>query len=81
MSIVAHPLQRSEWLDLRQTEHEFPVSRRTLWSWISDGRLPAYKPFRKILIKRADIEQLLESTRIRADLDRLVEETLSELSK
>lgn len=68
-----------EWLDLKQAESEFPVSKRTLWAWISSGRLPAYQPFRKTLVKRADLEKLLESTRIGADLDRIANEAVAEV--
>jgi excisionase family DNA binding protein len=78
---MKNPMHTSQqdWLDLKQVEREFPVSKRTIWTWISSGRLPAYKPFRKTLVKRADLDHLFESTRIGADLDAIVDETLREL--
>lgn len=72
---------RPDWLDLKQIEREFPVSKRSLWVWISSGKLPAYRPFRKVLVKRSDLEKLLEATRVGADLEKLIDETLGELGK
>jgi excisionase family DNA binding protein len=58
----------SEWLDLSQADREGPFSKRTLWALIAAGRLPAYQPSpRKTLIKREDLNALIESTRISAD--------------
>jgi excisionase family DNA binding protein len=78
MNTATHT-QQTEWLDLKQAEREFPLSRRTLWTWISSGRLPAYKPFRKTLVKRSDLVRMLESTRIGVDLGKLVDETVAEV--
>ena len=71
--------KQSEWLDLTQAETEYPVSRRSLWHFIAQERLPAYRPFRKVLIKRADLESLIESTRIGADLDKIADEAVREV--
>jgi excisionase family DNA binding protein len=71
---------QSEWIDLKQAEREFPLSRRTLWSWISSGKLPAYRPFKKILLKKSDLVRVLESTRVGADLDRIVDECVREVA-
>jgi hypothetical protein len=58
-----------EWLDLTQADRQGPFSKRMLWSLISSGKLPAYQPFpRKTLIKRTDLNALIEATRIGADL-------------
>ena len=79
MGITVHDSPK-EWLDLKQAEQEFSISKRSLWLWISNGKLPAYKPFKKkTLVKRSDIVRILEATRVGADLDRIVSETLTEL--
>jgi len=79
MSTATHASQ-SEWLDLARADREGPFSKRTLWNLISAGQLPAYRPFkRKVLIKRSDLNQLIEATRIGADLDRIVDDVVSEL--
>lgn len=60
----------SDWVDLKQAEHEYPVSRRSFWNFISDGRLPAYRPFgRKVLLRRSEIDKLLAAIRVDVDLD------------
>ena len=70
----------TEWMDLTQAEHEGPFSKRTLWNLIVDGRLPAYRPLRKkVLVKRSDLSKLIEASRVGADLDRIVDETVSEV--
>lgn len=33
-----------------------PVGERTVRRWIAEGRLPAYKIGRRLLIRRADLE-------------------------
>ena len=77
MNISTHASQ-SDWLDLGQAEREGPFSKRTLWSLISAGQLPAYRPLKKkILIKRSDLDKLIESKRVGADLDRIVDEVVS----
>jgi hypothetical protein len=72
----------SDWIDAKRFERDYPFSSRTFWLWISQGRLPAYKPSkRKTLVRRSDVEKILESSHAGADLDRIVNEVVSELSK
>jgi excisionase family DNA binding protein len=41
------------------------VTQATLWRWIDEGRLPAYRIGEKLLrIRRDDIETFLESCRV-----------------
>jgi len=69
----------SDWIDLRQAEIEYPISKRTLWKWISEGKLASYRPFtRKVLLRRSEIDQLLEATKVN-DIERIVDETMREL--
>ena len=70
----------SDWIDAKRFEREYPFSSRTFWLWISQGRLPVYKPSRrKTLVRRSDVEKILESSRAGADLDRIVNETVAEV--
>lgn len=72
--------QQKEWLDLKEAEAEFSISKRSLWGLISSGKLPAYKPFkRKTLVRRSEMEKLLESTRVSDDLGRIVDEVVAEV--
>jgi len=69
-----------DWIDAKRFERDYPFSSRTFWLWISQGRLPAYKPSkRKTLVKRSDVEKILEASRTGADLDRIVDETVREV--
>jgi hypothetical protein len=70
----------SDWIDAKCFEHDYPFSSRTFWLWISQGRLPAYKPSkRKTLVRRSDVEKILEASRAGVDIDRIVNETVSEV--
>lgn len=70
----------SEWLSLKQAEQVYPISRRTFWKWISEGRLPAFKPFgRKVLLRRSDIDKVLAATRVGADLDAIADEAVDDV--
>jgi excisionase family DNA binding protein len=46
---------------------EQKVPRDTIRSWIRNKRLPAYKPARNILVKRADLEKFLQESRTRPE--------------
>ena len=70
----------SQYIDSERFEHDYSLSRRTFFLWISQGKLVAYKPSRrKTLVKRADVEALLEASRTACDVDRLVDETVREV--
>jgi excisionase family DNA binding protein len=60
------PTHPGQLLDLRQAAREYAISRPTLWRWIRCGRLPAFRPFAspKFLVKRRDLEALIEASRI-----------------
>jgi excisionase family DNA binding protein len=77
MNISEHA---NSYVDSKHFETEFSLSRRTFFLWIKEGRLAAYKPSsRKTLVKRADVEKLLEASRAPNDLDRIVDETVAEV--
>jgi excisionase family DNA binding protein len=80
MSTTLHPTA-TDWLDLGQADREGPLSKRTLWTLISTGQLPAYRPLKKkILIKRSDLNRILESKRVGADLDKIVDDVVAEVT-
>ena len=79
MGTTAHALQ-IEWIDAAKFEVLYSLSRRTYWQWIAEGKLTSYKPCkRKTLVKRSEIEKILEASRAGADLDRIVAETVAEV--
>lgn len=82
MTHDARQYSTDDWLDLAQADREGPFSKRTLWHLISTNQLPAYRPFKKkILIKRSDLNKLIESKRIGADLDKIVDDVVAEMGK
>jgi excisionase family DNA binding protein len=70
----------SEWIDAAKFEVLYSLSRRTFWLWIAEGKLIAYRPCkRKTLVKRSDVEKILEASRAAVDLDKIVNETVAEV--
>ncbi len=67
-------------LDLRRAEQEYPLSRRKLQQLIHDRRLPAFRVDGKVIIKRVDLEQILTAQPVGADLDKLVDEVMREVT-
>ncbi|HEV8716342.1 MAG TPA: helix-turn-helix domain-containing protein [Candidatus Binatia bacterium] len=79
MNTTTHALQ-SEWIDAAKFEVLYSLSRRTYWQWIAEGKLTPYRPCkRKTLVKRSDVEKILEASRAGADLDAIVDETVAEV--
>jgi len=71
---------RDDYIDARKFERDFSLSSRTFFLWIKEGKLTAYKPSKKkTLVKRSDVECLLEASKVGADLDRIVDETVAEV--
>jgi len=78
MDILVHA--QYEWIDAAKFEVIYSLSRRTFWQWISQGKLTPYKPCkRKTLVRRSDVERILEASKAGADLNRLVDRTVSEV--
>jgi excisionase family DNA binding protein len=56
------------------------ASPRTLRRWIAAGRLPAYQPGGKLLVRRADLDDLMTKARVQVhDLDAVVQRVLEEM--
>ena len=73
-------MQHESYIDARVFERDFSLSSRTFFLWIKEGKLVPYTPSkRKTLVKRADVERLLEASKAGADLDEIVNETVAEV--
>jgi excisionase family DNA binding protein len=79
---MTHALQiQSEGIDAAKFEVLYSLSRRTYWQWITEGKLTAYKPCkRKTLVKRSDVEKILEASRTGTDLDRIIDEVVRDVA-
>jgi len=70
----------STFIDARTFERDYQLSRRTFFLWIAEGRLSAFKPSRrKTLVKREDVERLIEASRVERDLEKIVDEFVKEV--
>jgi excisionase family DNA binding protein len=80
MNTSAHALQ-VEFIDAKTFEALFSLSRRTFFKLIADNKLTAYKlSKRKTLVKRQDVERLLEASRAESNIDKIVDDVMSELN-
>ncbi len=52
------------WMSTREASERLGVTLRTLYRFIDEGQLAAYKFGRVIRIKEADVEQFINSARI-----------------
>ncbi len=71
-----------EYIDARRFEERYSLSRRTFFLWIAEGKLEAYRlSKRKTLVKRADVERVIEGSRSASDIDRIVDEVVAEVGR
>jgi hypothetical protein len=78
--IITQHASPIEYLDARRFEERYCLSRRTFFLWVAEGKLEAYRPSkRKTLVKRADVERVIEASRSVSDIDKVVDETMREL--
>jgi hypothetical protein len=76
----ARQIPPSDWIALSQVDSAYPLSPRTAWKLIAEGKLKAYKPFsKKTLLRRSEIDRLIERSQVGLDLDRIVDETVAEV--
>lgn len=80
MNTLAHSQFQADWIDSTIFAQIYPFSRRTFFAWIAEGKLIPYRPSaRKTLVRRSDVDRLIEASRAENPIDQIVEETLAEL--
>ena len=52
------------WMSTRETSERLGVTLRTLYRFIDEGQIPAYKLGRVIRLKENDVEAFIEASRI-----------------
>ena len=52
------------WMNTAEASKRLGITARTLYRFIDDGQLPAYRFGRVIRLKESEIEQFIESCRI-----------------
>ncbi len=69
------------WLSTAESARRLGITPRTLYRFIDEGQLPAYRFGRVIRLKEAEVDAFIESCRIEpGTLEHLYPETLSEAS-
>jgi excisionase family DNA binding protein len=78
-AVVADPIR---WMSTREASERLGITLRTLYRFIDEGQLDAYKFGRVIRLKEADVEGFIEASRIApGTLEHLYPEPRSELSR
>ncbi len=63
------------WLSTREAAERLGITLRTLYRFIDEGQLPAYKFGRVIRLQEADVERFIDAARISpGDLEHLYPE-------
>ena len=76
---MADPIR---WMSTREASERLGITLRTLYRFIDEGQLGAYKFGRVIRLKEVDVEAFIEASRIApGTLEHLYPETRSELSR
>lgn len=53
-----------EWLNTNESARRLGITPRTLYRFIDDGKIPAYRFGRVIRLKEAEVAEFIESSRI-----------------
>ena len=53
-----------EWLNTNETAKRLGITPRTLYRFIDDGKIPAYRFVRVIRLKESEVAEFIESSRI-----------------
>lgn len=68
------------WLSSNEAAKRLGVSLRTLYKFVDEGQLPAYKLGRLIRLKQDEVDSFIDSTRIEpGTLEHLYPETRGEI--
>lgn len=49
---------------LDQIVQQYPIALPTLRHWIKTGKLPAFKPGRRVLVRPSDVDEIIASSAI-----------------
>ena len=69
----------SIYLTKAETAVYLRLSPRSVDTLVAQGKLRAFRPGKKVLFPRSDLDSYVQSHRVGQDLDALVNETLREL--
>ena len=64
LDTLSSRMSEIRWMSTREASERLGVTLRTLYRFIDEGSLPAYKMGRVIRLKADEVDQFIESTRI-----------------
>ena len=71
-----------QWLSTADAAKHLGITSRTLYRFIDEGQIPGYRFGRVIRLKRADVDQFIEASRIApGTLDHLYPEVVGESNR
>lgn len=53
-----------EWLSTQAAAHRMGITTRTLYRFVDEGALPAYRMGRVFRLKKSDVDAFIESSRV-----------------
>ena len=53
-----------EWLSSKEAASRIGITQRTLYRFIDEGQIPAYRIGRVIRLQRSDVESFIEQSRV-----------------
>lgn len=63
-TVVAMPSADIEWLSTQEASRRLGITTRTLYRFVDQGDLPAYRMGRVIRLKATDIDAFIDASRI-----------------
>lgn len=71
-----------QWLSTAEAAKHLGITSRTLYRFIDEGQIPGYRFGRVIRLKRADVDQFIEASRIApGTLEHLYPEVVGESNR
>jgi excisionase family DNA binding protein len=68
----------TDWLGTQEAARHLGITARTLYRFIDEGQIPAFKMGRVLRLRMSDVQRFLESTRVQpGDLEHLYPERVS----
>lgn len=52
-------------LNLSEVASRLKLTKLTIWRYVNDGKIPAYKIGRELRVKSSDLDHFIESKRVR----------------
>ena len=65
MSKEYEEMQVEKWVNLEDVAEHLSLSQDTVWTWIKEGKLPAYKAGKRYKFKISEVDEWVRTGRIK----------------